>query len=92
MDKKRLQCSQGPPFPDPWLGKYTPHNPEVCGHHWGWGQSHPRVALATSMACQLPGARKAPTSRCHVAGSPQNLKAWSGQSTEVGVTAMGPAL
>lgn len=65
MDKS-LQCSQGPPFPDPWLGKYTPHNPEVCGHHWGWGQSHPRVALATSMACQLPGARKAPTSRCHV--------------------------
>lgn len=56
------------------------------------GQPHSRAALATSIACQLPGARKAPTSHCHVAGSPQNLKAWSGQSTEVGVTAMGPAL
>lgn len=60
--------------------------------HRGWGQSHPRAPLATSMACQLPGARKAPASCCHVTGSPQDLRAWSGQSTEVGVKAMHPAL
>lgn len=63
--------------------------------HWGRGQSRrsgaPQGSCGHTHGLSAPRSQEAPTSRCHVAGSPQDLRAQSGQSTEAGVTSNGPS-